>query len=138
MVMAMRVQTNSNERQARSQRVNLQRANQEGVNPERDARYWQAAMARDARADGAFFFGVKSTQIYCRPSCPARRPLRKNTLFFPTPADAEREGFRPCQRCKPNEIPQAVQMVQRAAQVLKNDVDEAVSVGMLARKVGVP
>jgi len=101
------------------------------------ARYWQATLARDARADGAFFFGVKSTQIYCRPSCPARRPLRKNTLFFPTPADAEREGFRPCQRCKPNEIPQAVQMVQRAAQVLKNDVDEAVSVGMLARKVGV-
>ena len=102
------------------------------------ARYWQATLARDARADGAFFFGVKSTQIYCRPSCPARRPLRKNTLFFPTPADAEREGFRPCQRCKPNEIPQAVQMVQRAAQVLKNDVDEAVSVVMLARKVGVP
>src|SRR5205814_8867773 len=107
------------------------------VSSRAEARYWQATLARDPRADGAFFFGVKSTQIYCRPSCPARRPLRKNTLFFPTPADAEREGIRPCQRCKPNEIPQAVQMVQRPPQVLKNDVEEAVSVGMLARKVGV-
>jgi AraC family transcriptional regulator of adaptative response/methylated-DNA-[protein]-cysteine methyltransferase len=101
------------------------------------ARYWQATLARDARADGAFFFGVTSTQIYCRPSCPARRPLRKNTLFFSTPREAEREGFRPCQRCKPNQIPKAVQIVQRAAQVLEKDADEAVNVGALARKVGV-
>jgi AraC family transcriptional regulator of adaptative response/methylated-DNA-[protein]-cysteine methyltransferase len=94
-------------------------------------------MARDARADGAFYFAVKSTQIYCRPSCPARRPLRKNTLFFRTTGDAEREGFRPCRRCKPNEIPEAVRIVQRAAQVLESDADEPVNVGTLARHVGV-
>ena len=102
------------------------------------ARYWQATLARDARADGAFFFGVTSTQVYCRPSCPARRPLRKNTRFFSTPRDAEREGFRPCQRCKPNQIPEAVQIVQRAAQVLEMDTGDAVNVETLARKVGVP
>ena len=101
------------------------------------ARYWQATVARDPRADGAFFFGVKSTQIYCRPSCPARRPLRKNALFFQTTGDAEREGFRPCRRCKPDEIPAAVRIVQRAVQVLESDLDEQVNVGMLARQVGV-
>jgi AraC family transcriptional regulator, regulatory protein of adaptative response / methylated-DNA-[protein]-cysteine methyltransferase len=102
-----------------------------------EARYWQATLARDAKADGAFFFGVKSTQIYCRPSCPARRPLRKNTLFFSTTNDAEREGFRPCRRCKPDEIPAAVRIVQRAAQVLESDLDEQINVGLLARKMGV-
>jgi len=102
-----------------------------------EARYWQATLARDAKADGAFFFGVKSTQIYCRPSCPARRPLRKNTLFFSTTSDAEREGFRPCRRCKPDEIPAAVRIVQRAAQVLESDLDEQINVGVLARKTGI-
>jgi AraC family transcriptional regulator of adaptative response/methylated-DNA-[protein]-cysteine methyltransferase len=101
------------------------------------ARYWQATLQRDARADGAFFFAVKSTQIYCRPSCPARRPLRKNTLFFQTTSEAEREGFRPCRRCKPDEIPAAVRIVRRAAHVLESDLDEPVNVGSLARQVGV-
>jgi AraC family transcriptional regulator, regulatory protein of adaptative response / methylated-DNA-[protein]-cysteine methyltransferase len=108
----------------------------EGV-PQQVERYWKATLDRDARADGAFFFGVKSTQIYCRPSCPARRPLRKNTLFFSTTNDAEREGFRPCRRCKPDEIPAAVRIVRRAAQVLDSDLDEQVNVGTLARQIGV-
>jgi AraC family transcriptional regulator of adaptative response/methylated-DNA-[protein]-cysteine methyltransferase len=107
------------------------------VSPRAEARYWQATLARDTRADGAFFFAVKSTQVYCRPSCPARRPLRKNTLFFSTRREAEQQGFRPCRRCKPNEIPAAVRIVQRAAQVLGSDFDEAVNIAALARKVGV-
>jgi AraC family transcriptional regulator of adaptative response/methylated-DNA-[protein]-cysteine methyltransferase len=109
----------------------------EQVTAQAAARYWQATLQRDARADGAFFFAVKSTQIYCRPSCPARRPLRKNTLFFQTTSEAEREGFRPCRRCKPDEIPAAVRIVQRAAQMLESDVDEPLNVGSLARQVGV-
>jgi AraC family transcriptional regulator of adaptative response/methylated-DNA-[protein]-cysteine methyltransferase len=102
-----------------------------------EARYWRATLARDSSADGAFYFGVKSTQIFCRPSCPARRPLRKNTLFFRTPNEAVSEGFRPCRRCKPDEIPAAVRIVQRAAQVLEQDFVESANVGSLARKVGV-
>src|SRR5258706_16242901 len=86
--------------------------------PQTEARYWKATLARDGRADGAFFFAVKSTQVYCRPSCPARRPLRKNTLFFSTRREAEQQGFRPCRRCKPNEIPAAVRIVQRGGQGL--------------------
>ena len=112
-------------------------ASMRGVTPQAEARYWQATLARDTRADGAFFFGVKSTQIYCRPSCPARRPLRKNTLFFPTRRAAELQGFRPCRRCKPNEIPAAVRIVQRAALVLGSDLDEAVNIAALAQKIGV-
>src|SRR5258707_3383608 len=107
------------------------------VSPRAEALYWQATLERDTRADGAFFFAVKSTQIYCRPSCPARRPLRKNTLFFPTRREAELYGFRPCRRCKPNEIPAAVRIVQRAAQVLQSDLDDSVNVAALAGKIGV-
>src|SRR5262244_1800874 len=93
-----------------------------------DERYWRAVLARDRRADGMFFFAVRSTSIYCRPSCPARRPLRANTLFFQTRQDAEREGYRPCRRCKPNEIPASALIVQRAAQAMENDLDEPVNV----------
>lgn len=100
-------------------------------------RYWRATLARDARADGTFYFGVKSTQVYCRPSCPARRPLRKNTLFFSSPADAQKEGYRACRRCKPDEIPEAVRIVQRAAKVLESEVDEQVNVQTLAHTLDV-
>ena len=103
----------------------------------RDARYWQAVLARDGHADGTFFFAVRSTSIYCRPSCPARRPLRANTLFFRTRQEAEQEGYRPCRRCKPDQIPAGVLMVQRAARALENEMDEPVNMSMLARKVGV-
>src|SRR5499427_5553851 len=113
---------------------NAQRA---AVSGAREARYWRAVEARDGRADGAFFFAVRSTSIYCRPSCPARRPLRANTVFFQTRQDAERAGYRPCRRCKPNEIPASALLVQRAAAVLEKEIDEAVSVRNLARKLGV-
>src|SRR5262250_3474683 len=103
----------------------------------RETRYWEAVLARDRRADGAFFFAVRSTSIYCRPSCPARRPLRANTVFFQTRQDAEREGYRPCRRCKPNEIPASALIVQRAALVLEKDLEEPLNVNVMARKLGV-
>ncbi|MFI5362079.1 MAG: bifunctional transcriptional activator/DNA repair enzyme AdaA [Elusimicrobiota bacterium] len=62
---------------------------------------WKAMLARDGRADGKFVFAVKTTGIYCRPSCPARRPLRENVSFFKTPSEAEDAGFRECLRCRP-------------------------------------
>jgi len=63
---------------------------------------WQIALAKDRRFDGAFVTGVHSTGIYCRPSCPARAPLRKNVRFYATPADAGKAGLRPCKRCSPD------------------------------------
>jgi AraC family transcriptional regulator of adaptative response/methylated-DNA-[protein]-cysteine methyltransferase len=116
---------------------NRLRTTEQPVPSRAEARYWRATLARDKQADGAFFFAVKSTQIYCRPSCPARRPLRRNTLFFSSRQEAERHGFRPCRRCKPDEIPAAVRIVQQAAHVLQSELDEPVNVALLARKIGV-
>src|SRR6266513_2014788 len=62
---------------------------------------WNAVMARDSRFDGAFVYAVRSTGIYCRPSCASRRPRRTQVTFFPIPEAAEREGFRACRRCHP-------------------------------------
>src|SRR3989442_4482030 len=62
---------------------------------------WQAVLARDRRFDGAFVYAVRSTGIYCRPSCASRRPRRTQVMFFPIPEAAEREGFRACRRCHP-------------------------------------
>jgi AraC family transcriptional regulator, regulatory protein of adaptative response / methylated-DNA-[protein]-cysteine methyltransferase len=62
---------------------------------------WQQVLERDARADGQFVYAVKSTKIYCKPSCASRRPTRKQVSFFPTPAQAEAAGFRACKRCEP-------------------------------------
>lgn len=65
---------------------------------------WQAMFAKDRRFDGAFVTGVHSTGIYCRPSCPARAPLRRNVRFYASPQDAEKAGLRPCKRCSPHTL----------------------------------
>jgi AraC family transcriptional regulator, regulatory protein of adaptative response / methylated-DNA-[protein]-cysteine methyltransferase len=62
---------------------------------------WRAVQARDRRADGAFVYAVRSTGIYCRPSCPSRKPGREQVIFFPLPEAAEQKGFRECRRCRP-------------------------------------
>jgi AraC family transcriptional regulator of adaptative response/methylated-DNA-[protein]-cysteine methyltransferase len=67
-----------------------------------DAR-WQAVAARNRAADGAFYTAVRTTGVYCRPSC-AGRPLRKNVAFYASCADAEQAGFRACKRCKPTQL----------------------------------
>jgi AraC family transcriptional regulator of adaptative response/methylated-DNA-[protein]-cysteine methyltransferase len=97
------------------------------------ARYWRATLARDSRADGSFVLAVRSTHIYCRPSCPARRPLRRNVTFFLTREEAEKQGYRPCLRCRPNEISASVALVQRAASHLAESSEEGVRLGALAR-----
>lgn len=69
-----------------------------------DAR-WKAVMERNAHADGTFFYAVGTTGVFCRPSCTARRPLRKNVSFYGSKAEAKLAGFRPCKRCKPDSTP---------------------------------
>jgi AraC family transcriptional regulator of adaptative response/methylated-DNA-[protein]-cysteine methyltransferase len=66
-----------------------------------DTEAWRAVLARDTRYDGRFVYAVRSTRIYCRPSCPSRRPSRHNASFFDSPAEAERAGYRACLRCEP-------------------------------------
>jgi len=70
-----------------------------------DATCYTALLARDARFDGVFFTGVKTTGIYCRPVCPARTPASQSCTFFPTASAAEVAGFRPCLRCRPELAP---------------------------------
>ena len=70
------------------------------------ASYWDAVATRDRAMDGVFFYAVMSTGIYCRPSCPSKRPRRENVVFFRAREAAEGAGFRPCKRCKPESINQ--------------------------------
>src|SRR5438876_429963 len=82
---------------------------------------WKAVMARDRRFDGAFVYAVRSTGIYCRPSCASRRPRRTQVTFFPIPEAAEREGFRACRRCHPadaNGTDPAVTLVREACRAI--------------------
>jgi AraC family transcriptional regulator, regulatory protein of adaptative response / methylated-DNA-[protein]-cysteine methyltransferase len=71
------------------------------TSPARNGAMWEAIQRRDRSADGQFVYAVRSTGIYCRPSCPSRKPGRKQVLFFTLPQAAEGKGFRPCLRCRP-------------------------------------
>ena len=68
---------------------------------------WASVATRDPKADESFVYSVRTTGVYCRPSCGARTPRPGNVAFHATPADAERAGFRPCKRCKPDQAPLA-------------------------------
>lgn len=99
---------------------------------------WRAVMARDRRADGTFVYAVRSTGIYCRPSCPSRRPRRAVVDFFTTSTDAEHAGFRACLRCHPRDAggPDPwVEKIRRACVYLTN-VDGHPSLATLAARFG--
>ncbi|MFW6049922.1 MAG: bifunctional DNA-binding transcriptional regulator/O6-methylguanine-DNA methyltransferase Ada [Myxococcota bacterium] len=76
---------------------------------------WRAVLARDRSADGRFFYSVRTTGVYCRPSCPARRPRREHVRFHDTRIDAERAGFRACKRCRPQDPPLREQHATKVA-----------------------
>src|SRR5438876_2218061 len=100
---------------------------------------WEAVLARDARSDGRFVYAVQSTGIYCRPSCPSRRPKRESVRFFPGPDSAELAGFRECRRCHPRAgAPPApgIDHVRKATAFIASHADEAVTLATLASHVG--
>jgi AraC family transcriptional regulator of adaptative response/methylated-DNA-[protein]-cysteine methyltransferase len=105
------------------------------LDPRIAEQYWRATVARDSRSDGVFFLGVRSTRIYCRPSCPARRPLRRNVEFFQTQREAEQHGFRPCLRCKPNQISGAASLVQKAAAILAGSDEGSLRLNTVATRL---
>lgn len=101
---------------------------------------WAAVAARDGRADGKFVFAVRTTGIYCRPSCPARRPNRENAAFFKTPDAAERAGYRECRRCRPRSEggPAAeARLVRAAERAIALRADGPLRVADVARELGV-
>ncbi|GGY20563.1 bifunctional transcriptional activator/DNA repair enzyme protein Ada [Rhodanobacter panaciterrae] len=84
---------------------------------------WAAVQARDARADGTFFYSVRTTGVYCRPSCGARPARPENVAFYDSTAAAERAGFRPCKRCKPDQPSlqeQHAAMITEACRLIEN------------------
>lgn len=88
---------------------------------ELDLQKWEAVRKGDAAFDGVFFYGVRSTGIYCRPSCRSKTPLRKNVEFFESAEKAEEGGFRPCKRCRPD-LPEQDREISAVDQ-LKNICD---------------
>jgi AraC family transcriptional regulator, regulatory protein of adaptative response / methylated-DNA-[protein]-cysteine methyltransferase len=102
-----------------------------------DAR-WEALRRRDRNADGAFYYAVRTTGVYCRPSCGSRLPRRGNVAFYTTPAEAERAGFRPCRRCNPTaQGPDERQAaaVARACRLIET-ADEFPRLDHMARRAG--
>jgi AraC family transcriptional regulator of adaptative response/methylated-DNA-[protein]-cysteine methyltransferase len=97
---------------------------------------WHAIASRDASHDGQFVYGVRTTRIYCRPSCPSRQPRREHVELFGEPALAERAGYRPCKRCDPaleSATGPGVALVQRACAYMDTHLDDALPLAAVAR-----
>lgn len=99
---------------------------------------WNAVQNHDRRFDGRFVYGVSSTRIYCRPSCPSRRPARHRVSFFPSPQQAEAAGFRACLRCQPHAVQSSLpeRRIEQARLYLDQHAEETVTLRRLADEVG--
>src|SRR6476659_2944381 len=99
---------------------------------------WQAVVARDASFDGQFYYSVETTGVYCRPSCVARLAKRANVRFHDSRAGAERAGFRPCKRCKPDQPSLDQPQAEKVAQACRliETAEEAPKLDELAETVG--
>jgi AraC family transcriptional regulator of adaptative response/methylated-DNA-[protein]-cysteine methyltransferase len=112
----------------------------EGIAGNSDLHRWQAVLARDAGSDGSFVYGVRSTGVYCRPSCPARRPRREQVVFFPAAEMAEAAGFRACRRCRPHEVASRdpdLRLVQQACRYIETSAEEPLKLATLGARFNV-
>jgi AraC family transcriptional regulator of adaptative response/methylated-DNA-[protein]-cysteine methyltransferase len=101
---------------------------------------WQAVLTKNARCDGQFVFAVSSTGIYCRPSCPSRRPRRERVSFFQSPEGAEQAGFRACRRCHPRNtrvVDPQIQMARQVCRIIEENEGEPTTLAALSEQVGV-
>ena len=108
--------------------------------PNENEAKWQAVLSKDANRDGEFVFAVSSTKIYCRPSCPSRRPRRERVGFFDSPDAAERAGFRACLRCHPRRSSMndaQVELVKRVCSLLDDADGETTTLAALSAETGV-
>jgi AraC family transcriptional regulator of adaptative response/methylated-DNA-[protein]-cysteine methyltransferase len=97
---------------------------------------WQAVLARDARHDGKFFYGVTTTGIFCRPTCPSRRPSQQNVVFFDDTQQAAHSGYRPCLRCRPlaADGDPTRALVRKVCAYIDANLEEPLSLSALARQ----
>jgi AraC family transcriptional regulator of adaptative response/methylated-DNA-[protein]-cysteine methyltransferase len=98
---------------------------------------WSLVLARDAKSDGRFVYAVKSTGIFCRPSCPSRRPRRENVEFFDSPTQAQQAGYRACHRCTPLERNPQTQKVEAACRYIDQNLDVTLSLTAISRHVAI-
>ncbi len=105
-----------------------------------EATAWESVLHRDASADDRLLYGVTTTGIYCRPSCPSRRPKRDNVTFFSSAAAAEHAGFRACQRCRPNRAKSPHRGVERARDYIDSHIgdlgEERITLELLGEQSG--
>lgn len=97
---------------------------------------WRSVLERDATADGRFVYAVRTTGIYCRPSCPSRRPKPESVDFYPAPAAAERAGYRPCKRCDPHQPDRQRAAVLATCRYIDERCDERMTLETLGRHAG--
>jgi AraC family transcriptional regulator, regulatory protein of adaptative response / methylated-DNA-[protein]-cysteine methyltransferase len=99
---------------------------------------WMSLVRRDERADGAFYYGVKTTGVFCRPSCPSRLPRRSNVLYFASVPEARAAGFRPCRRCRPDIAVRAAPHLDRIVRVcgLIGSAERPPTLGEMAEAAG--
>ncbi|EDZ99951.1 transcriptional regulator, AraC family [Burkholderia sp. H160] len=102
-----------------------------------DDERWDAVTHRDRDADGAFFYAVKTTGVFCRPSCASRQPHRENVAFFTDAAAARAAGFRDCKRCQPGGLPRELEIVARACAALDADPQQRLTLAQLSDAVHV-
>ena len=95
---------------------------------------WQAVLARDSASDGKFVFAVSSTGVYCRPSCPAKRPRRENVTFFRRPQEAEGAGYRECLRCRPKAVSgnPRQELIKSVCRYIEQHLDEPITLAQLS------
>ncbi len=98
---------------------------------------WSMVLARDAKADGRFVYAVKSTGVFCRPTCPSRRPRRENVEFFDLPNQAQQAGYRACLRCTPLERNAQTQKVEAACRYIDENLDITLSLTAISRHVAI-
>jgi AraC family transcriptional regulator, regulatory protein of adaptative response / methylated-DNA-[protein]-cysteine methyltransferase len=101
-----------------------------------ESTYWDAVLARDAGRDGEFFYGVRTTGVFCRPSCPARRPRRENVIFLETAQEAVRAGLRPCRRCRPLGRDASAERLTRICRFIERNLDQSPALAALAEEAG--
>ena len=106
------------------------------ITPITEESSWQAVLARDNASDGKFVFAVSSTGIYCRPSCPSKRPRRENVTFFRAPQEAESAGFRECLRCRPKSVTgnPRQELVKSVCRYIEQHLDEPVTLAQLGKQ----
>lgn len=104
-----------------------------------DNEKWQAVVSCDKNYDGLFFYGVKTTGVFCRPSCKAKTPTRENVLFFDNVVNAIDTGFRPCKKCRPDQLvfEPDLELVKKAKDIFDANYDNSINLSQVSKQLGV-